>query len=160
DNLNFDFVRDIAPVASLMRTPGVMEVTPSFPAQTVPEFIAYAKANPGKVNMAIGGLGTAQHTYGELFKTLTGVDLTPVYYRGSRPALSDLISGRVQVMFDILPSSIEFIKAAQVRALAVTTATPVEALPNVPTLSAFVPGYEASSWYGIGAPRNTPAGII
>jgi tripartite-type tricarboxylate transporter receptor subunit TctC len=160
DNLTFNFIRDIAPVAGLMRTPGVMEVTPSFPAQTVPEFIAYAKANPAKINMAIGGLGTAQHTYGELFKTMAGVDLVPVYYRGSRPALTDLMSGRVQVMFDILPSSIEFIKGSRVRALAVTTATRVEALPNVPSLGEFVPGYEASSWYGIGAPRDTPAQIV
>jgi tripartite-type tricarboxylate transporter receptor subunit TctC len=160
DKLTFDFVRDIAPVASIMRTPGVMEVNPAFPAKTVPEFIAYAKANPGKINMAIGGLGTAQHTYGELFKVMAGVNLVPVYYRGSRPALSDLIAGRVQVMFDILPSSVAVIKAGQARALAVTTATRVDVLPDVPTVGEFVPGYEASSWYGIGAPRNTPAEII
>jgi tripartite-type tricarboxylate transporter receptor subunit TctC len=160
DKLPFDFVRDIAPVASIMRTPGVMEVNPTFPAATVPEFIAYAKANPGKINMAIGGLGTAQHTYGELFKVMAGVNLVPVYYRGSRPALSDLIGGRVHVMFDILPSSVAFIKAGQVRALAVTTATRVDVLPDTPTIGEFVPGYEASSWYGIGAPRHTPMEII
>jgi tripartite-type tricarboxylate transporter receptor subunit TctC len=160
DKLDFNFIRDIAPVASVMRTPGVMEVNPSFPAKTVPEFIAYAKANPGKLNMAIGGIGTAQHTYGELFKMLAGVDLVPVFYRGSRPALTDLIAGRVQVLFDILPSSMGFIKAGTVRALAVSTATRWETLPDIPTIAEFVPGYEASSWYGIGAPINTPAEIV
>ena len=160
DKLDFNFIRDIAPVASVMRTPGVMEVNPSFPAKTVPEFIAYAKANPGKLNMAIGGIGTAQHTYGELFKMLAGVDLVPVFYRGSRPALTDLIAGRVQVLFDILPSSMGFIKAGTVRALAVSTATRWETLPDIPTIAEFVPGYEASSWYGIGAPSNTPAEIV
>jgi len=160
DKLDFNFIRDIAPVASVMRTPGVMEVNPSFPAKTVPEFIAYAKANPGKLNMAIGGIGTAQHTYGELFKMLAGVDLVPVFYRGSRPALTDLIAGRVQVLFDILPSSMGFIKAGTVRALAASTATRWETLPDIPTIAEFVPGYEASSWYGIGAPSNTPAEIV
>ena len=158
--LNFNFIRDIAPVASIMRTPGVMEVNPLFPAKTVPEFIAYAKANPGKINMAIGGIGTAQHTYGELFKMMAGVDLVPVFYRGSRPALNDLIAGRVQVLFDILPSSMGFIRAGKVRALAVSTATRWAELPDIPTVGEFVPGYEASSWYGIGAPNNTPAEII
>lgn len=160
DKLDFNFIRDIAPVASVMRTPGVMEVNPSFPAKTVPEFIAYAKANPGKLNMAIGGIGTAQHTYGELFKMLAGVDLVPVFYRGSRPALTDLIGGRVHVLFDILPSSMGFIGAGTVRALAVSTATRWEMLPDIPTIAEFVPGYEASSWYGIGAPSNTPAEIV
>jgi tripartite-type tricarboxylate transporter receptor subunit TctC len=160
DKLDFNFTRDIAPVASIMRTPGVMEVNPLFPAETVPEFIAYAKANPGKINMAIGGIGTAYHIYGELFKMMAGVDLFPVFYRGSRLALNDLIAGRVQVLFDVLPSSMGFIRAGKVRALAVSTATRSEALPDIPTVGEFVPGYEASSWYGIGVPNNTPAEIV
>jgi tripartite-type tricarboxylate transporter receptor subunit TctC len=160
DKLDFNFTRDIAPVASIMRTPGVMEVNPLFPAETVPEFIAYAKANPGKINMAIGGIGTAYHIYGELFKMMAGVDLFPVFYRGSRPALNDLIAGRVQVLFDVLPSSMGFIRAGKVRALAVSTATRSEVLPDTPTVGEFVPGYEASSWYGIGVPNNTPAEIV
>jgi tripartite-type tricarboxylate transporter receptor subunit TctC len=160
DQLNFNFISDIAPVASIVRNPGVMVVNPSFPAKTVPEFIAYAKANPGKINMATAGLGTNQHIYGELFKVMAGVDLVPVHYRGSPPALTDLLGGQVQVIFDVLLSSITYIKAGKLRALAVTTATRSAALPDIPTVGEFVPGYEASGWQGIGAPRNTPAEIV
>jgi tripartite-type tricarboxylate transporter receptor subunit TctC len=160
DNLSFDFIRDIAPVASISRQTAVMEVNPSFPAKTVPEFIAYAKANPGKINMATGGIGSAAQVYGELFKTLADVDLVPVHYRGSGPALVDLMGGQVQVTFDPIPSSIGYIRTGKLRALAVTAATRSAALPDVPTVADFVPGYEASGWQGIGAPRNTPAEII
>jgi tripartite-type tricarboxylate transporter receptor subunit TctC len=160
DNLNFNFVRDIAPVASINRTPGVMEVNPSFPAKTVPEFIAYAKANPGKLNMATGGSGTASHMAGELFKMMAGVDLVPVPYRSSGPALTDLMGGQVQVMFDPVPSSIELIGAGKLRPLAVTTAMRLDVLPNVPTVGDFLPGYEASGWQGVGAPKNTPPEIV
>jgi tripartite-type tricarboxylate transporter receptor subunit TctC len=160
DNLNFNFVRDIAPIAGNVRTPGVMEVNPSFPAKTVPEFIAYAKANPGKVNVANAGSGSASHIYGELFKKMAGVDLVQVFYRGEAPALIDLIGGQVQVMFDPVSSSIEHIRAGRLRPLAVTTATRLAALPDIPTVGEFVRGYEASSWNGIGAPRNTPAPIL
>jgi tripartite-type tricarboxylate transporter receptor subunit TctC len=160
DKLNFDFVRDIAPVAGISRMPNVMEVNPSFPAKTVPEFIAYAKANPGKINMATGGNGTSNHVSGELFKMMTGVNMVHVPYRGGGPALSDLIGGQVQVMFDNLNSSIEHIRAGRLRPLAVTTMTRSEALPDVPTVNDFVPGYEASVVSGIGAPRNTPLEII
>ena len=160
DNLNFDFVRDIAPVASIMRGFGVMEVNPSLPVNTVPEFIAYAKANPGKINMASGGPGSGPHLYGELFKTLTGVDLLTVHYRGSGPALPDLIGGRTQVMFDVITSSIGYIRAGKLRPLGVTTATRSSELPDVPPIGDSVPGYEASGWNGIGAPRNTPPEII
>jgi tripartite-type tricarboxylate transporter receptor subunit TctC len=160
DKLNFNFIRDIAPVASISRVPNVMEVNPSFPATTVPEFIAYAKANPSKINMASGGNGTAAHVTGELFKMMTGVNMLHVPYRGSGPALTDLIGGQVQVTFDPLASSIEHIRAGKLRALAVTTAARSEALPDIPTVSDFVPGFEASAWYGVGVPKNTPAEIV
>jgi tripartite-type tricarboxylate transporter receptor subunit TctC len=160
EKLNFNFIRNIAPVASINRTPGVMEVNPSFPAKTVPEFIVYAKANPGKVNMAAAGPGSSPHVYGELFKMMAGVDLVQVHYRSSGPALTDLIGGQVQVTFDPLPSSIEHIRAGKLRPLAVTTATRLEVLPGIPTVGEFVPGYEASGWQGIGAPKNTPMEII
>jgi tripartite-type tricarboxylate transporter receptor subunit TctC len=160
DNLSFNFMHDIAAVAAVVRTPNVMEVTPSFPANTVPEFIAYAKDNPGKINMASSGIGTSQHVAGELFKMLTGTDLLHVPYRGIAPALTDLISGQVQVMFDPILSSIEHIRSGRLRALAVTSLTRMDVLPGVPTVSDFVPGYEASSTYGIGAPKNTPAEVI
>ena len=137
-----------------------MVVNPSVPAKTVPEFIAYAKANPGKINMASPGIGTAAHVAGELFKMMAGVDMVHVPYRGAAPALTDLLGGQVQVMFDPMPSSIEHIKAGKLRALAVTTATRSEVLPDVPTVGDFVPGYEASAWYGLGAPKNTPAEIV
>jgi tripartite-type tricarboxylate transporter receptor subunit TctC len=137
-----------------------MEVNSTFQAKTVPEFVAYAKANPGKINMASAGPGASTHIFGELFKMMAGVDLVPVHYRGSGPALTDLIGGQVQVMFDPLPSSIEHIKAGRLRPLAVTTATHLEALPNVPTVGEFVPGYEAILWQGIGAPKNTPTEIV
>ena len=160
DKLNFNFIRDIAPVAGIIRVPHVMEVNPSVPAKTVPEFIAYAKANPGKINMASAGIGAAPHVSGELFKMMTGVDMVHVPYRGAAPALTDLLGGQVQVMFDTMPSSIEYIRAGKLRALAVTTATRSEALPDIPTVGDFVPGYEASAWYGVGAPKNTPAEIV
>jgi tripartite-type tricarboxylate transporter receptor subunit TctC len=160
DNLSFNFMHDIAAVAAVVRTPNVMEVTPSFPAKTVPEFIAYAKDNPGKINMASSGIGTSQHVAGELFKMLTGTDLLHVPYRGIAPALTDLIGGQVQVMFDPILSSIEHIRSGRLHALAVTSLTRMDVLPGVPTVSDFVPGYEASSTYGIGAPKNTPAEII
>jgi tripartite-type tricarboxylate transporter receptor subunit TctC len=160
ENLNFSFARDIAPVASIIRTPLVMEVSPSFGAATVPDFIAYAKANPGKINMASPGTGTIQHTAGELFQMMTGTKMIHVPYRGAPPALMDLIGGRVQVMFDVTVSSIEFIKAGKLRPLAVTTTMRLSELPQVPVMADFVPGYEASGWIGIGAPKNTPIGII
>jgi tripartite-type tricarboxylate transporter receptor subunit TctC len=160
DRLSYNFIRDIAPVASVSRGQGVMEVHPSFPAKTIPEFIAYAKANPGKINMASAGIGSLQQLYGELFKTMTGIDLVQVHYRGAAPALTDLIGGQVQVMFDTISSSIEHIRAGRIRALAVTSATRAEALPEIPTIGDFVPGYDASSWQGIGAPRDVPAEII
>jgi len=158
DNLSFNFIRDIAPVAGIMRYPYVMVVNPSLPAKTVPEFIAYAKANPGKINMASAGNGTAPHVFGELFMMMTGVNMLHVAYRGSY--FSDLIGGQVQVVFSPLPSTIGYIKAGTLRALAVTTATRSDALPDIPTIGDFVPGYEASSWQGVGAPKNTPAAII
>jgi len=157
---NFNLIRDIAPVASIVRMPNVMEVNPSVPAKTVSEFIAYARANPGKLNMASAGIGSADHVSGELFKMMAGVDLLHVPYRGSGPALTDLVGGQVQVMFDPTASSIEHIRAGRLRALAVTTATRVAMLPDIPTVGDFVPGYEASTWAGIGAPKNTPAEII
>jgi tripartite-type tricarboxylate transporter receptor subunit TctC len=160
DNLSFDFIRDMVPIASITRSPGVLEVNPSFPAKTVPEFIAYAKANPGKINMASAGPGSAPHLYTELFKMMTGVDVVQVHYRGSGPALPDLIGGQVQAMFDPIASSIGHIRAGKLRPLAVTTATRLDVLPDVPTVGEFVPGYEASGWYGIGAPKNTPAEIV
>jgi tripartite-type tricarboxylate transporter receptor subunit TctC len=160
DKLSFDLMRDLVPIASITRSPGVLEVNPSFPAQTVPEFIAYAKANPGKINMASAGPGSAPHLYTELFKMMTGVDVVQVHYRGSGPALPDLLSGQVDAMFDPIASSISHIRAGKVRPLAVTTATRLEVLPDVPTVGDFVPGYEASGWYGIAAPKNTPAEIV
>jgi tripartite-type tricarboxylate transporter receptor subunit TctC len=160
DKLSFDLMRDLVPIASITRSPGVLAVNPAFPAQTVPEFIAYAKANPGKINMASAGPGSAPHLYTELFKMMTGVDLVQVHYRGSGPALPDLISGQVDAMFDPIASSISHIRAGTVRPLAVTTATRLEVLPDVPTVGEFVPGYEASGWYGIAAPKNTPAEIV
>jgi tripartite-type tricarboxylate transporter receptor subunit TctC len=153
-------VRDIAPVAGIMRVPGVMEVNPSFPATTVPEFIAFAKANPGKVNMASAGNGTLQHVCGELFKMVTGIEMLHVPYRGSAPALTDLLAGRVQVTFDPLPSSIGYIRSDKLRALAVTTANRAESLPGTPTIGESVAGFEASAWYGVGAPKNTPPEVI
>jgi tripartite-type tricarboxylate transporter receptor subunit TctC len=158
--LNYNLVRDIAPVASIIGVSSVMAVNPSFSAQTVPEFIAYAKANPGKINMASSGNGAGSHVFGELFKMLTGVNMVHVPYRGAPPALTDLMSERVQVMFPDMPSSIEYIKAGKLRALAVTAATRSELLPDTPTVADFVAGYEASVWFGIGAPKNTPAEII
>jgi tripartite-type tricarboxylate transporter receptor subunit TctC len=160
EKLNYNFIRDIAPVAGLIRFPNVMEVNPSVPAKTVPEFIAYAKANPGKLNMASSGNGSTIHVSGELFKMMTGISMVHVPYRGGAPALTDMISGQVQVMFDNVPTSIEFIKAGKLRPLAVTTARRSEVLPDLPTVADFVPGYEASAWYGVGAPRGTPAEII
>jgi tripartite-type tricarboxylate transporter receptor subunit TctC len=160
EKLNYNFLRDIAPVAGIDRVPLVMEVNPTVPAKTVPEFIAYAKANPSKVIMASAGIGTSPHVAGELFKLMTGADLIHVPYRGSPPALTDMLGGQVQVMFDLMPTSIELIRAGKLRALAVTTAARSEALPDIPTVSEFVPGYEASTWQGIGAPRNTPTEIV
>jgi tripartite-type tricarboxylate transporter receptor subunit TctC len=160
DKLNFNFIRDIAPVVGLIRAPNVMEVNPSLPVKTVTEFIAYAKANPGKINMASGGNGTSQHVAGELFKMMTGTDMVHVPYRGAPQALTDLIAGQVQVLFDPLPSSIEHIRAGKLRALAVTTVTRSDVLPNLPTVAEAVPGYEASGWFGVGVPRNTPAEIV
>jgi tripartite-type tricarboxylate transporter receptor subunit TctC len=159
-NLNFSFARDIAPVASIVRTTLVMEVSPSFPSKTVPDFIAYAKANPGKIAMASPGIGTIQHIAGELFQMMTDTEMVHVPYRGAPPALMDLISGRVQVMFDVSVSSIEYIRSGKLRPLAVSTKTRLEALPDVPVIADFVPGYEASGWIGLGAPKNTPAQIV
>ena len=160
DKLNFDFARDIAPVASIIRVAVVMVVNPSLPVRSVSEFIAYAKANAGKINMAGGGGGSPDHMAGELFKIETGVKITYVPYRGLAPALGDLIGGQVQVVFSSVPAAIEFIKAGKLRALAVTTATRSETLPGIPTMGEFVPGYEASTWYGVCAPKATPAEIV
>jgi len=160
DKLNYNFIRDMAPVASLDRVPNVMEVNPSVPASTVPEFIAYAKANPGKINMASSGNGGSQHVAGELFKMMAGIDMQHVPYRGAGPALNDLLGGQVQIMFDTVSASVGHIKAGKLRALAVTTTTRSEALPDVPTVGDFVPGYEASTFHGIAAPTNTPVEII
>jgi tripartite-type tricarboxylate transporter receptor subunit TctC len=158
--LGYDFMRDITPVASIARFPLVMEVNPLVPARTVPEFIAYAKANPGKINMASGGNGSPQHVAGEMFKMMAGVDMLHVPYRGAAPALADLIGGQVQVMFDPVSSSIEQIKAGKLRALAVATATRAQALPDIPTVGDFLPGYEASYWCGVGLPGNAPVEIV
>jgi tripartite-type tricarboxylate transporter receptor subunit TctC len=160
DRLNFNFMSDIAPVASIARTPGVMEVNPLFPAKTVPEFIAYARANPGKVNMASAGTGNVTHMWGELFKLMAGVDLQHVPYRGEAPAITDLLGGQVDVLFGGLPAAVEHVRAGRLRALAVTTATRSQALPNTPTIGDFLTGYEASAWYGVGAPKNTPTEIV
>ena len=160
DKLNFNFLRDIAPVAGINREPNVMLVNPSFEAKTVPAFIAYAKANPGKISMASVGNGSVSHVAGELFKMMAGVDMVHVPYRGSGPALTDLIGGRVQVLFTTTSASMPFIKSGQVRALGVGTATRSEALPDLPPVNEFVPGFEASNFYGVGAPRATPTDII
>ncbi len=160
DNLSFDFIRDITPVANISREPLCMEVNPSFPAKTVPEFIAYARANPGKINMASPGVGTTPHMAGELFMFMTGVKMVHVPYRSSAPALTDLLGGQVQMMFSPMPSSIEYVRTGKLPALAVTTATRSPALPDVPTVGEFVPGYETTTFFGIGAPKNTPAGIV
>ena len=160
DKLNFNLIRDIAPVAGVTHGPQVMEVLPSFPAKTVPEFIAYAKANPGKINMASSGTGNLSHVSGELFKMMTGVEMLHVPYRGAGPALNDLLSGQMQVMFDAMPSSIAHIRAGKLHPLAVTTAMRWEGLPDIPTVGDFVAGYETSVWSGIGAPRNTPTEIV
>jgi len=160
DKLNHNFLRDIALVAGINRFPNVMEVNPSVPAKTVPEFIAYAKANPGKLNMASSGSGSTIHVSGELFKMMTGINMVHVPYRGGAPALTDMIGGQVQVMFDNIPTSLEHIRAGKLRPLGVTSTTRSELLPDVPTVADFVPGYEASAWYGIGAPKNTPTEII
>jgi tripartite-type tricarboxylate transporter receptor subunit TctC len=158
--LSYDVLRDLAPVAAVVRTPFVMEVSPELPVNTVPEFIAYAQANPGKINMATVGAGSAQHLYGEYFKMMTGINMVPVHYRGAAPAISDMIAGRVQVMFDVVVSSLSYINSGKLRALAVTTATPQDVLPGVPTVGEFVPGYEASGWQGLCAPSKTPPEII
>jgi tripartite-type tricarboxylate transporter receptor subunit TctC len=160
EKLNFDFVRDIAPVAGIIRIPNVILVNPSFPAKTAPEFIAYAKANPGKLNMASAGNGTPSHVAGELFKLMAGVNMVHVPYRGAGPALTDLLAGQVQVYFPTMGASVEYISAGKLRALGVTTATRSEVLPDIPALSEFVPGYEASAFYGLGGPKNTPAEIV
>ncbi|HVU39864.1 MAG TPA: tripartite tricarboxylate transporter substrate binding protein [Xanthobacteraceae bacterium] len=159
-NLSFDFIRDMAPVAGFIRVPNVMEVNPAVPAKTVAEFIAYAKSNPGKINMASSGVGTSVHLSGALFMMMTGVNLVHVPYRGAAPALTDMLAGHVQVMFDNLPSSIAHIQAGRLRALAVTTATRAAALPNVPTVADTVPGYEASAFFGMAVPKGTPRPII
>jgi tripartite-type tricarboxylate transporter receptor subunit TctC len=159
DKLNFNFIRDIAPVAGIMRAPNVMEVNPSVPAKTVPEFIAYARANPGRINFASNGIGTSTHVSGELFEMMTGVNLVHVPYNRAL-AVTDLLGGQVQVMFDALPASIEYIRTGKLRALAVTTVKRSAALPGIPTVGEFLPGYEASQWYGLGAPKNTPAEIV
>ena len=160
EKLNFDFIRDIAPVASLVRFPYVLEVNPSVPIRSVPELIAYAKANPGKLSIASAGTGTPAHIAGELFKMMTGVDMVHIPYRGAALALTDLLGGQVQVMIDNMAASLEHIRAGRLRALAVTTATRLEMLPDVPTVGEFVPGFEASSMNGLGAPKRTPAEIV
>ena len=160
DKLNYNFIRDIAPVAGIIRDPHVLVLNPSVPAKTVPDFIAYAKTNPRKINMASSGIGSGPHIAGELFKMMAGVNMVHVPYRGQTPALTDLLAGQVQVLFNSPPASIEYIKAGRLRALAVTTATRSETLPGIPTVGEFVPGFEASHWFGIGAPRNTPAEIV
>jgi tripartite-type tricarboxylate transporter receptor subunit TctC len=160
DKLNYNFIRDIAPVAGILRVPNVMEVNPSVPAKTVPELIAYAKANPEMINMASGGNGSSSHLSGELFKMMTGIRMRHVPYSGGAPAVTELLNGRAQVMFSNMPDSIEYIRSGRLRPLAVTTATRSQALPDVPTVSDFLAGYEVSSWQGVGAPRNTPAEII
>jgi tripartite-type tricarboxylate transporter receptor subunit TctC len=158
DNLNFNFIRDTAPVASIARTPLIMEVHPSFPTKTVPDFISYAKANPGKINMATAGIGSSVHLAGTLFMTMTGVQLVPVHYRSSY--VPDMLAGQVQVVFSPVPTTIEQVRAGKLRALAVTSATRLQALPDIPTIGEFVSGYEANVWNGVVAPKNTPAEII
>jgi tripartite-type tricarboxylate transporter receptor subunit TctC len=160
NGLNYNFIRDVAPISGFMRTPNVLVVNPSVPAKTIPEFIAYAKTDPGEIRFGSGGVGTSTHLTGELFRMMTGVHMTHVPYRSSGPAVADLLGGQVQVMFDSVVSSIEHIKAGRLRALAVTTAMRSEALPDVPTMSDFVPGFEASAWFGVGAPKETRAEVI
>jgi tripartite-type tricarboxylate transporter receptor subunit TctC len=160
DKLNFAFLRDITAVASIVRVPLMMLINPSMPIKTVPEFIAYAKSNPGKLNMASPGIGTPHHVAGELFKMMANVEMIHVPYRGSTPALTDLIGGQVHVAFDTTTAAIEYVRSGKLRALAVTTAQRSEALPDVPTMADFIPGYEATGWYGVGAPKSTPAEII
>ena len=160
EKLSFNFVRDITPVAGVIRVPMVVLVNPAVPAQTLPEFISYAKANPGKVNMASAGSGSAPHMAGELFKMMAGVDMVHVPYRGQGPAMTDLLSGQVQVLFAAAPGTADFIKTGKLRALAVTTAARMQERPDIPTVGDFVPGYEASQWYGFAAPKNTPAEIV
>jgi tripartite-type tricarboxylate transporter receptor subunit TctC len=160
DKLNFNFIRDIAPVAGITRVANVMVVHPWVPAKTVPEFIAYAKSDPGKINMATNGNGSGSHMPGELFMIMAGVHMVHVPYRGTAPAMTDLLGGQVQVTFGSMPGTIEYIRSGKLRPLAVTTATRSEALPDIPTLGEYLPGYESSSWYGVGVPRNTPAEIV
>jgi tripartite-type tricarboxylate transporter receptor subunit TctC len=160
DKLNFNFIRDVAPVATMYYAPNVMAVHPSFPAKTILEFIAYSKSNPGKVNMGSGTTGATMHMSGDLFKIMAGIDMVPVPYRGAGPALTDLLAGQVQVSFPTMSASIEHIRTGKLRALAVTTAKRSDALPDIPTVGEFLPGYEASNWYGVGIPKNTPAEII
>jgi tripartite-type tricarboxylate transporter receptor subunit TctC len=160
DKLNHNFLRDIAPVAGISREPLGMEVHPSFPAKTVAEFIAYAKANPGKISYGSAGIGSSLHMAGELFKLMAGVELVHVPYRGSPPALTDLLGGQLQLMFSPLPPSVDYVRSGRLRALAVTTATRSQALPDIPVIADVMPGYEASAWYGIGAPKGTPAEIV
>ena len=160
DQLNFNFIRDIAPVDGIMRVPSVMVVHPSVPAKSVPELIAYAKANPGKLSMASGGIGSGSHVAGELFKMMAGVNMVHVPYRGVAPALTDLLGGQVQVMAASSAASIEYIRSSKLRALAVTGPTRTDVLPDIPSVGEFLPGYEASGWFGVGAPRNTPGEII
>lgn len=160
DKLNFNFIRDVAPVGAIMRGPFIVEVPPSFPAKTLPELIAYAKNNPGKISCGSSGTGASDHMASELFKMMTGVDMVHVAYRGAAPALIDLLAGQVQVMFASMPASIGYVRAGKLRALAVTTKTRSDALPDVPSVSEFVPGYEASGWYGVVAPKRTPAAVV
>jgi len=160
NKLNFDFIRDTDPVAGLIRFPDVVDVNPSLPVRSIPELIAYARANPGALNFASSGVGSTLHVAGELFKMMTGVNILHVPYRGGAPAMVDLIGGRVQVMFDNVPTSLEFIKSEKIRPLAVTSTTRCEVLPDLPTVADFVPGYEASAWYGLVAPKGTPADIV
>jgi len=160
EKLNFNFIRDIAPIAGIIRVPMAILAHPSVPARTVPELIAYAKANPGKINMASAGTGSAPHLAGELFNAMTGIKLQHVPYRGQGPALGDLLGGQVQLMFATTPGTTDYVRTGQLRGLAVTTAARAQVLPELPTIAEFVPGYEASQWYGMGAPKNTPAEII
>lgn len=160
DHLNYDFIRDIAPVSGISREPNVMVVNPSVPVKTVPEFITYAKVNPGKINYASAGIGSSQHMSGEMFKLMAGIDMVHVPHRGSAPALQSLLGGEVQVMFASMPSSLEFIRAGTLRALAVTTAARSDELPDLPPVGDFLPGYEASVFYGVGAPRDTPPEVV